>query len=198
MEAAVASDPQIKIRDSVVRLVRADITELEVDAFVYYAAADLVLGSGFGGMITVRGGASIQKELDELAPVAELGVVTSGAGKLAAEYILHVVGPRFREDDIDAKLLIAMENTLGEAEEKGIKTLAFPAMGAGYYGIPSPVSARVMLTALESHLGGDSGLEEVTICVLDGPQFKAFEAVIKAASATASTDASPDAFTALS
>ena len=39
MEAAVVSDPQIKIRDSVVRLVRGDITELEVDAFVFYAAA---------------------------------------------------------------------------------------------------------------------------------------------------------------
>jgi len=195
MEAAVVSDPQIKIRDSVVRLVRADITELEVDAFVYYAQADLVLGSGFGGMITVRGGAGVQKELDEMAPVAELGVVTSGAGKLAAEYIIHVVGPRFREDDMDAKLLIAMENTLREAEEKGIKTLAFPAMGAGYYGIPSPVSARVMLTALESHLAEDSGLEEVTICLLDGPQFKAFEAALKAVSTTASTAASTDAST---
>ena len=193
MEAAVASDPHIKIRDSVVRLVRADITELEVDAFVYYAQADLALGSGFGGMITVRGGASIQKELDEMAPIAELETVVSGAGKLAAEHIIHVVGPRFREDDIDAKLLIAMENTLRAAEEKGIKTLAFPAMGAGYYGIPALVSAKVMLTALEDHLREGSGLEEVTICVLDGPQFKAFEAALNAASTTASKAASTTA-----
>jgi O-acetyl-ADP-ribose deacetylase (regulator of RNase III) len=185
MEAAVASNPQINIRDSVVRLVRADITEFEVDAFVFFAQPDLVLGSGFGGMIAVRGGASIQKELAAMAPVPELEAVVSGAGKLKAEYIIHAVGPRFREDDIDAKLLITMDNCLLRAEEKGIKTLAFPAMGAGYYGIPNSVSATVMLTALESHLSKETCLEEVTICVLDSPQFKAFEAAINAASKAA-------------
>jgi O-acetyl-ADP-ribose deacetylase (regulator of RNase III) len=75
-----------------------------------------------------------------------------------------------------------MENCLLKAEEKGIKALAFPAMGAGYYGIPAPVSATVMLAALENHLRGETGLEEVTICVLDTPQFKAFEAAMAALS----------------
>ena len=180
MEAAVASDPQITVRDSVVRLIRGDITELDVDAFVFYAQSDLALGSGFGGMITVRGGASVQKELDEMAPVADLEAVVSEAGKLPAEFIIHAVGPRFREDDIEAKLLTTMENCLSRAEEKGIKKLAFPAMGAGYYGIPAPISATVMLTALESHLRGETGIEEVTICVFDRPQFTAFKAAIAA------------------
>ncbi len=139
-----------------------------------------LLGSGFGGMIAVRGGASVQKELDALAPVAYLDAVISGAGKLKAEYIIHGVGPRFREDDIEAKLLTTMENCLARAEEKGIKTLAFPAMGAGYYGIPAPLSATVMLAALDAHLSGETGLAEVTICVLDKPQFKAFEAAMAA------------------
>jgi len=182
MEAAVASDPQVTIRDSVVRIIRGDITELEVDAFVFYAQPDLALGSGFGGMITVRGGASIQKELGLMAPVADLEAVVSGAGKLTAESIIHAVGPKFREDDIEAKLHTTMENCLLRAEEKGIKTLAFPAMGAGYYGIPAPVSATVMFAVLESHLSGETGLEEVTICVLDRPQFKAFEAAMAALS----------------
>jgi len=182
MEAAVASDPHVRIRDSVVRLVKGDITELEVDAFVFYAQSDLALGSGFGGMVTVRGGASIQKELNALAPVADLEAVASAAGKLPAEYIIHAVGPRFREDDIEPKLLTTMENCLMRAEEKGVKTLAFPAMGAGYYGIPASISANVMLTALEGHLRGETGIEEVTICVLDTPQFKAFEAALAALS----------------
>lgn len=186
MEAAVLSDPKVKFGDTVVHLRRGDITELEVDAFVFYAQNDLALGSGFGGMITVRGGASIQKELDELAPVPDLGAVVSGAGKLTAEFIIHSVGPRFREDDIEAKLVTTMENVLAKAEEKRIKTLAFPAMGAGYYGVPAPESARAMLSALSSHLGGKTGLEEVTICVLDAPQFNAFQAAFEAAPNAAS------------
>jgi O-acetyl-ADP-ribose deacetylase (regulator of RNase III) len=75
-----------------------------------------------------------------------------------------------------------MENCLLRAKEKGIKTLAFPAMGAGYYGVPAPTSAKAMVDALEVFLGQNPGLEEVTICVLDSPQFKAFEAAIAAKS----------------
>jgi O-acetyl-ADP-ribose deacetylase (regulator of RNase III) len=182
MDAAVAAQPEIKLGSTLVRLSREDITELEVDAFVFYAQHDLALGSGFGGMIAVRGGASIQKELDEMAPVADLDAVVSAAGNLKAEHIIHAVGPRFREDDIEPKLLATMENCLLRAEERSMKTLAFPAMGAGYYGIPAPVSAKIMLEGLRNHLNSDTTLQEVTICVLDAPQFKAFEAAMAALS----------------
>lgn len=185
MEAAVMSDPQVEIGNCVVRLVRGDITELEVDAFVFYAEPTLALGSGFGGMIHMRGGGAIQKELNEMAPVAPLEAVVSSGGRLSAEHIIHAVGPRFREDDIEQKLRTTMEKCLLTAQEKGIKTLAFPAMGAGYYGIPAGISATVMLGSLKSFLGQSPSLEEVTICVLDGPQFKAFEAAITAASTIA-------------
>lgn len=182
MEAAVASDPQLLFQDTAVRLVRADITELEVDAFVFYATEDLALGSGFGGMIGMRGGASIQRELEELKPLAPLQAVASGAGKLKAEHIIHANGPKFREDDIEEKLATTMANCLGVAEENGIKSLAFPAMGAGYYGVPATVSAKVMLESLKENLQSGSSLAEVTICVLDRPQFEAFEAAFSALS----------------
>jgi len=180
MEAAVMSDPQVEIGNCVIRLVRGDITELEVDAFVFYAEPTLALGSGFGGMIHMRGGGAIQKELNELAPVAPLEAVVSSGGRLNAEYIIHAVGPRFREDDIEKKLQLTMENCLLRAQDKGVKTMAFPAMGAGYYGIPPAISAHVMLNSLKSFLVQNPGLQEVTICVLDTPQFKAFEAAFAA------------------
>jgi O-acetyl-ADP-ribose deacetylase (regulator of RNase III) len=183
MEPAVAADPNIVINDSVVRLVKGDITELEVDAFVFYAQPNLALGSGFGGMIAVRGGPSVQKELDGMAEAGPLETgqaVVSAAGRLEADWIIHGVGPRFREDGIDEKLHATMEACLAVAEEKEITTLAFPAMGAGYYGIPAPDSARVMFQALREHLTGKTGLKEIVICVLDTPQFKAFDAALAA------------------
>lgn len=185
MKSAVVSSPRFLIQETVIRLVREDITELEVDAFVFYAQSDLVLGSGFGGAIGVRGGASIQKELNELVtdgPIPTGEVVVTEAGKLSADLIIHAVGPRFREDDIEEKLLKTMRNTLLRAEERGVKTLAFPAMGAGYYGIPAPVSSRVMLDALKEHLSGNTQIREVVICLLDRPQFNAFESALAALS----------------
>jgi O-acetyl-ADP-ribose deacetylase (regulator of RNase III) len=174
----VAEKQGTRMNQCVVRLIRADITDLEVDAFVFYAQPDLALGSGFGGAIAMRGGPSVQKELDELGPIEVGEAVVSGAGKMKAEYIVHAVGPRFQEQDTEAKLRGAVIAALRRAEETGIKTIAFPAMGAGYHGVPPAVSARVMMESFREHLAGDSGLVEVTICVFDTPQYDSFQAAL--------------------
>lgn len=173
MAEAVAEG--IKVNQSVIRLIKDDITDLDIDAFVFYAQPDLVLGSGFGGAIAVRGGPSVQKELEELAPVATGEAVISGAGKLKADYIIHAVGPRFQEEDTEAKLRTTTINCLERAEEARVERIAFPAMGAGYYGIPPDLCARVMLDVIRGHLEDDTRLKEVVICVLDTPQYNAFK-----------------------
>ena len=163
-----------QINGAAVRLVKGDITELDVDAFVFYAQGDLALGSGFGTAISVRGGASIQKELQDLGPLATGEAVVSAAGNLKAEYIVHAVGPRFQEEDIEAKLRTTILNSLKRAEEKGIRRIAFPAMGAGYYGIAPDVCAQVMLSTIGDYLKGQTDIKEVTICVLDTRQYESF------------------------
>ena len=178
MAEAVSTD--IQINRSIVRLIKGDITDLEVDAFVFYASADLALGSGFGTAISVRGGPTIQKELQELGPVADGEAVVSAAGNLKARHIIHAVGPKFREEDAEQKLRTTVLNSLKRAEEKGIERIAFPAMGAGYYGIANEVCACVMLDAIKSHLEGESGIKELTICVLDSPQYASFQARLAA------------------
>jgi O-acetyl-ADP-ribose deacetylase (regulator of RNase III) len=174
MPNAVSEGTQVN--RTLVRLTRDDIADIEVDAFIFYADPDLKLGSGFGTAISVRGGPTVQKELDELAPVAPCEAVVSGAGNLKAQYIIHAVGPRFQEEDIEGKLRTTMRNSLRRAEEKGVQRVAFPAMGAGYYGAPRDLCARVMLDVIKNHLEGETGIQELTICVLDTPQHDAFRA----------------------
>lgn len=179
MESAVATHSHVATKKPAIRLVRGDITMLDVDAFVFYAQPDLVLGSGFGGAIAVRGGASIQKELNELASKGPLplgSAVVSRGGKLKARNIIHAVGPRFKEADTEGKLRKTVLACLEAAEEHGVKTLAFPLMGSGYYGVPPGVSSRVMLEAFETHGARGTGLQEITVCVFDTPQHTAFEA----------------------
>ena len=139
----------VQIGQSVVQLIKGDVTDLAVDAFVFYAQPDLALGSGFGTAISVRGGPTIVKELEALGPVATGEAVVSAAGDLKADFIIHAVGPRFREDDIESKLRTTMVNSLKRAEEKGVERIAFPAMGAGYYGIAPDLCARVMLEEIK-------------------------------------------------
>jgi O-acetyl-ADP-ribose deacetylase (regulator of RNase III) len=165
----------VRIHRSSVRLIRGDITELDVDAFVFYAQHNLALGSGFGTAISVRGGPSIKKELDQLGPLATGQAVVTGAGNLKAAWIVHAVGPRFNEPDTEAKLRTTVLNSLKAAEEKGVRRIALPPMGAGFYAVPLALCARVMVEAIKSYLEGDTAIEEVLLCVMDQREHAPFE-----------------------
>jgi O-acetyl-ADP-ribose deacetylase (regulator of RNase III) len=171
-----------KIGNSVIRLIKHDITDTEVEAFVYYATQDLKLGTGFGNAIAVRGGPSIQKELDEIGN-AKLGeAVVTEAGKLKAKHIVHAVGPAFLEDNIEDKLRTTVHNALKCAEQKGIRQLAFPPMGAGFYGVPLPVSAKVTLGSIKEYLEGKTEIQEVIVSLNDTRELKPFQAGLEALS----------------
>jgi O-acetyl-ADP-ribose deacetylase (regulator of RNase III) len=164
-----------KINDTVVRLEKGDLTAMEIEAIVFYASPDLVLGSGFGSAISARGGMSIQEELKPLGTIETGEAVVTKAGELNSNYIIHAVGPRFQEDDTEQKLETTMKNALVTATEKGILKIAFPPMGTGFYGIALNISARVMIHAIKNHVSEGSSLKEIVICVLDDREYKAFQ-----------------------
>ncbi len=92
-----------RVGDKVIRLIRGDITDMEVDAFVFDITADCKLGSGYGGAIATRGGKAVQDQLGAVGtlPTGE-AVVTTG-GTLKAKFIIHVNGPKFHEPDTDGQ-----------------------------------------------------------------------------------------------
>ncbi len=166
---------ETKVKDSVVRLANTDITDMEVESFVYYAQHDLALGSGFGTAISVRGGPSVQKELDTMGPLETTEVVVSEAGEMKAGHIIHAVGPRFQEEDLEAKLKTTVENCLKVADEKGFKQVAFPPMGAGFYGVPLDISARVTLGTISEYLTGETGIREVMVCTYGNREYLPYQ-----------------------
>jgi O-acetyl-ADP-ribose deacetylase (regulator of RNase III) len=164
------------IANTTLRVEKGDVTDQEIDAFVYYAQQDLKLGSGWGTAISSRGGPTIQKELDEIAPVEPGEAVITNAGTMKAKRIIHAVGPKFQEEDIEGKLRKTMENALRRAEENGITRVAFPPMGAGFYGVSLDTCASVMLSEIKRHLSGETSLKEVVIFVADKREFEPFRA----------------------
>ena len=167
--------PENKINETIVRLEKGDLTAMEIEAIVFYASPDLVLGSGFGSAIAARGGMSIQEELKPFGTITTGEAVITSAGELKSNYIIHAVGPRFQEEDTEQKLESTMQNTLRAANEKGVLKIAFPPMGTGFYGIPLDICARVMLNTIKNHVSDGSSLKEIVICVLDDREFKAFQ-----------------------
>jgi O-acetyl-ADP-ribose deacetylase (regulator of RNase III) len=167
-------DDRLEIGNSVIKLVRGDISDLDVESFVYYARSDLKLGSGHGGAITVRGGPQIQEELDKLAPIESCQVVVSQAGNLKAKKILHVNGPKFQEENLDNKLTETIQNTLNTAENEDLRQIAFPPMGTGFYGVPLDVSAKITLGTIKKYLENGSNINEVIICLMDNREMAPF------------------------
>lgn len=171
-----------KINGSLIKIVKDDITAMEVDALVFYATPDLQLGTGYGNAIAVRGGPEIQEELKTFGTVDTGAVVTTGGGNLKAKYVIHAVGPRFQESNTEDKLRAVTVSALQQAESKGVKRMVFPPMGTGFYGVPLELSAKVTLNAIREHLSGGSGLEEVIICARDTREIKPFQTVLESLS----------------
>jgi O-acetyl-ADP-ribose deacetylase (regulator of RNase III) len=166
-------------KETKLRLERGDLTAMDIESIVFYARHDLILGSGYGNAITLRGGPSIQEELKPFGNINTCDVVVTNAGSLKSKYIIHAVGPRFQEADLEAKLRTTISNTLKAADKKQISRIAFPLMGTGFYGIPLELCAKVMIDVVNKHLSGTTSLKEVVICAMDNREYKAFQSIME-------------------
>ena len=176
----LSMDPEIAINGKVLRVISGDITELDVDGFVFYATPDLKLGTGIGNAISLRGGPKIQEELNQIGDQSVGEAVATGAGRLKADCIIHAVGPAFQEEEIPEKLRRVMVSALHVAKEKGLHKVAFPAMGTGFYGVPMDLSAKVMSETIGDFLKQETPVEEITICVLDPWDIPPYDAALQA------------------
>ncbi len=162
-----------QINNSTLGVIKADITATEIDAFVFYARNDLKLGSGFGNAIALRGGPSIRKELENLGPLNVTEVVVTTAGTMKAKNIIHACGPKFQEENIEEKLKTTIQNVLKAAEANGIESIAFPPMGAGFYGVPIDLSAKITIDSIADYLAKGSEIKDVVVCGNDTREYKA-------------------------
>jgi O-acetyl-ADP-ribose deacetylase (regulator of RNase III) len=140
-----------------VTLRRADITTLAVDAIVNAANMHLAGGGGVDGAIHRAAGGGMQKELDERYQGCPTGsAVITGAGRLRARFVIHAVGPRWRdghhrEPDL---LAAAYRSAFALAADHGCETVAAPSISTGIYGFPielaAPIAIRAASDALET------------------------------------------------
>jgi len=109
--------------------------------------------------------------------------VVTTAGSMQAHHIVHACGPKFQEPDREPKLRKTMRAALNAAASAGLTSIAFPPMGAGFYGIPLDLCTRVMIEEISRFLAEASSVSEVIICALDMREFSAFQPKLEALSA---------------
>lgn len=135
------------VAGATLELVQGDITEQDTTAIVNAANSGLRGGGGVDGAIHRAGGPRIMEECRGIGgcPTGE-AVITTG-GDLDADYVIHAVGPRYRDGNSGEaeKLAGAYRSSLQVALENDIRSVAFPSLSTGAYGYPIDEAAEIAL-----------------------------------------------------
>lgn len=151
----------------------ADLLTAPVDVIVNPANGALSHGGGVAGQIAQQGGDVIQDESDLF--IKEHGMLESGmvaftsAGHLSYDAVIHAVGPKMGEGDEQRKIQLAVSRSLQLCDMHDWKSIAFPAISTGIFGVPIDISARAFFRAITSYWDArmDISPEKVIICLTE-------------------------------
>ncbi len=160
-------------------LTQGDLTEADTDAIVNAANNDLQLGGGVAGAIRRKGGGAIQRECDQIGSIPVGGAAITSGGKLKARHVIHAASMQLGGRTTAFALRSSTAHSLRIAAERGLKTIAFPAVGTGIAGFPMRECAEIMLQEVAEHLKRPTSLERVDFVLFDDEALRAFQQVFE-------------------
>jgi len=169
--------------DIQVEVVQGDITKQEdMEAVVNAANAQLLPGGGVAGAIHRAAGPELQKESAPLGPIRPGEAVLTGAYNLPNRYVIHCLGPVYGYDDPEEVLLAdCYRNALRIADQKGIRSVAFPAISTGAFGYPPEAAAGVALRTIMEETAGLKHVKTVRMVLFSDRDLRAHEKALDSA-----------------
>ena len=163
--------------DTQIEIVQGDITQQDVDAIVNAANNHLWMGAGTAGAIVRAGGREIEDEAIRQAPIEVGEAIVTGPGSLSCRHVIHAAAMGQDLLTSAAKIRASTDNALKRAEELGLSSIAFPALGTGVGGFDYTEAAQIMLAEAASHSGGARSLRTVRFVLFDQHAYEAFQQV---------------------
>lgn len=155
------------------KVIKADITTMKVDAIVNAANTSLLGGGGVDGAIHRAGGPKILAACKEIVATngsCKVGeAVITTAGEMPSEYVIHTVGPVWHggKNNEAQKLANCYKNSLELAIEHNCKSIAFPNISTGVYGFPKEKAAKIAVKTVNEFLPQNHSIAEVFYVCFD-------------------------------
>lgn len=155
---------------SKIDLIHGDITKLEIEAIVNAANSSLAGGSGVDGAIHKAGGDIIHEEcmriVDKMGGCPPGEAVITSAGKMPSKYVIHTVGPKWKDGKINEQEILAncYRNTLELARDFNIQDVAFPNISTGVYGFPKKLAAEIAISTVKDNIDNNNINKVVFVC----------------------------------
>ena len=167
-----------------IKLLLGDITQIKVDAIVNAAHEGLTGGGGVDGAIHKAAGQKLLGECLNIGGCKTGHAVITNGYNLPCKYVIHAVGPVWRQDPLKAEANIRLlsscyERSLELADKYGCKTIAFPAISCGAYAWPVEIAAGIALATTAKFLQNKSSLETVYFVLYDQDTHKKFVDVLQ-------------------
>ena len=154
--------------DKIIRLIKGDITDQNVDVIVNPANSYLKHGGGVAGAILRKGGKIIQTESDKIGFVPVGSSVITTSGKLPCEAIIHTVGPKMGEGNEDFKLSKSIHSSLSLASDNSYTSISIPAISSGLFGFPKDRCANILLDESIKFLqNNNTSIKIIEFCIID-------------------------------
>lgn len=131
------------------------IGTIKVEGIINPTNAEIDLKEGIGNALEKTGGKDFLETVKELrksqGPLEVASVAVSQANGMAARFIIHCHVPQWGSEKCEDQLEKTVKNCLSAAEEKKLKSVAFPSLPAGRNGFPKQTAAQLILKAISNH-----------------------------------------------
>lgn len=162
-------------------VVRGSIVEQAMDAIVNAANTWLQAGGGVDGAIHNAAGYKLQDFCDTLGG-CEVGDAKIAPGfNLIAQHVILTVGPIYRGQPEDARLLAsAYRRSLEVAEANGIQTIAFPAISTGAYSYPLDEASSIAVQTVAEYVQAGTAITMIRFVMWTTDAYEAFQSALEA------------------